>query len=290
MIQNAIELWHGFGAETKAAIVGGGSTIFAAAVGALAIILQIRHQGNLTRSSIKEGERRRIKAKMYQEVVDACAEFSEAQGALVAAIMSAAGELKIAAEMNAEGLPSPVPRARIMPLSAMCSEYQSAVHTFLAIIGQSKFVDPRIDIFATAFSCESDGVRESFHQEFFPFTMRLLPVDRPDGQGIAPYQPPTLDQAAVAWRLAGKVVGHVHNATGYALDLSVEMQNLLVADLFGTKVEHRVPVDPAIKVIRLEDFEELDRYFRDDTEWGRRLAAQREALISAAGERPTVET
>lgn len=161
-----------------------------------------------------------------------------------------------------------------MILNEQCSAYQTAIIRMLSLIGQSKFIDPRMDIFGTAFACESEAVRDTFSREFFPFVMRLLPVDRPGGQEIFPYQPPTIFQAEQTRMLADRIRDHVSNSVGYAVDFSVEMQNLLLADLFGSSVPRREPIDPEIKVIRLDQWEELNRHFRDDTEWGRQIAAR----------------
>ncbi len=288
LIDTILTTWHGFGAETKGAAIGAVATILAAGLGALAIVLQIRRQGRLNRESIEENERRRLKSEMYEEVVDVCSAFSEVQGTFTGALMLVSQELNLAAMMHDDGRPSPLPRTRIMALNEHCSAYQTAIIRMLALIGQRKFVDPRLDIFATAFSCESEAVRDVFTRELFPFATRLLPVDRPDGAGIFPYQPPTMFQAQQVQALVERVRDHLHNSVGYALDFSVEMQNLLVGDLFDHAVPRREPIDPAIKVIRLDQADELDRYFREDTGWGKEIASRHGALRAAAAERGSV--
>lgn len=282
MFAYLMSVWHGFGPETKAAFIQGVATIIAAAAGAAVVMRQIKAQAQSNQANIAENERRRLKAKMYDDVVRICDEFSEAQGAFVGALMLASQEIQIAALTHSEGQPSPIPRSRIMVLNEQCSSYQTAVIRMLSLIGQSKFIDPRMDIFGTAFSCESEAVRDAFSREFFPFVMRLLPVDRPGGQEIFPYQPPTIFQAEQTSMLADRIRDHVSNSVGYAVDFSVEMQNLLLADLFGNTVPIREPIDPNIKVIRLDQWEELDRHFREDTDWGKQIAARHRQLRNGA--------
>lgn len=285
MVENILGLWSGLGAETKAALIGAAATILAASLGAIAIVLQLRRQGRLNRESIEENERRRLKSEMYEEVVHVYNGFSEMQGTFIGALVLASQELNLAAAMHNDGQPFPLPRTRIMALNEQCSDYQTAVIRMLALIGQRKFIDPRMDIFATAFSVESEAVRNVFTRELFPFAMRLLPFENPDGSGTLPYQPPTIFQAQQVHMLVERVRDHVHNSGGYALDFSIEMQNLLVGDLFGHVVPRREPIDPGIKVIRLDQADELDRYFHEDTDWGREIASRHGALRAAAVEK-----
>ncbi len=62
----------------------------------------------------------------------------------------------------------------------------------------------------------------------------------------------------------------------YVTDFQVEMQNLLLADLFGHKADHRKPIDPRKFVVRLDQRDALMQRFQDDTDWGRLEQASNE--------------
>jgi hypothetical protein len=58
----------------------------------------------------------------------------------------------------------------------------------------------------------------------------------------------------------------------YAEDFLVELQNILLGDLFGYSVSHRAPIDPNSRVVSLANFDELEGWFNNSTPWGRHCA------------------
>ena len=96
----------------------------------------------------------------------------------------------------------------------------------------------------------------------------LLPGEPAPAEQQA-YNPPTPEDADELHSMAMAIVDDLSNVAAYVEDFSVEMQNLLVADLFGSRVEHRRPIDPSYRVITLRDAAPLERYFLEETEWGR---------------------
>src|SRR3546814_18159482 len=70
-----------------------------------------------------------------------------------------------------------------------------------------------------------------------------------------------------------EVVDALNDLIAYGHDLQVELQNHLLGDLFETAVEHRQPIDPKCKVVKLADSEALKQHFWDATAWGRSCKA-----------------
>src|SRR3546814_15765229 len=62
-----------------------------------------------------------------------------------------------------------------------------------------------------------------------------------------------------------EVVDALNDLIAYGHDLQVELQNHLLGDLFETAVEHRQPIDPKCKVVKLADSEALKQHFWDAT-------------------------
>ncbi len=55
----------------------------------------------------------------------------------------------------------------------------------------------------------------------------------------------------------------------YIHDFQVEMQNLLLGELFKQKLPPREPIDPNLVVVQFERYKELAEYFERETAWGR---------------------
>lgn len=274
MIEHFLLSWEGLGPETKAAAIGGASTLLAAVVGAIVIFFQIGRQGKLNRESVAENERRRLKSKMYEEVEAACDALADAHSVYQSKLLIATQELQLAAYTHRDGRNYSIPRARIMELVDLNGKFQAALIGLIFLIERRQFIAPNILVFRSALNAAAYGASETFHKKLFPSGMTMFPADRPDGEGIYPYIPPTPDDADALHSLALTVIGHLHDVIAYAEDFSVEMQNLLVADLFGTTVLHRRPIDPNIRVVKIEDTSELEHYFNEETEWGRWAAAE----------------
>lgn len=98
-----------------------------------------------------------------------------------------------------------------------------------------------------------------------------MPTQAPDGT-MFDYTPPPIDSAAKVKHLCDTACELLVDATSYTEDYTVELQNALLGDLFGTRVPHRVPLDPQSKVITLDRAEELERFFETSTAWGKNMA------------------
>jgi len=101
--------------------------------------------------------------------------------------------------------------------------------------------------------------------------MTSIPAQLPDGS-IFPYTPPSVQHAAVIKQLCERFIAALDDAVMFTEDFLVELQNALLGDLFAKQVAHRKPLDPAKKVITLDDADELDRWFAASTDWGREMA------------------
>ena len=249
--------------------ISAGATLVAALIGVGAIVWQIGRQGDLNRKSIGDAESRRLKSRMYEEVEVACAAGSDAAAAFPSGLLGATQQIQMAAYAHRDGENVPIPRARIMELSGLKSELGLATIGLIDLIERRQFIDPRVLIFRSALQSALHDIQKKYDTQFFRAGMIGLPVDLPDGSGTYPYGPLTPDLADSLQKLSFGIVEHVHDVTMYAADFSVEAQNLLVADLFGSRVEHRKPIDPRRRVITLDAYEELERHFLEHTDWGR---------------------
>jgi hypothetical protein len=107
--------------------------------------------------------------------------------------------------------------------------------------------------------------------DFVVYDMASIPAQLPDGSAF-PYTPPSVQHASVIKQLCERFIGALDDAVMYTEDFLVELQNALLSDLFEKKVAHRIPLDPAKKVITLEQADELESWFAESTDWGREMA------------------
>lgn len=257
--------WHGFGTETKAALIGAASTFLTAIIGFGALFYQIRSQGKQSRESVVENERRRLKAAMYEDAVSICRELADSSIDLSTKLRTMMMEIELAAHARLE---IQLPVARFPMLVELYGSFLEATLRFIFLVENRRFIDPRILVFRTAMSTVLHDTRELMFSKFVEHVMPILPVQGPDGT-LLPYNSPSIQSAATVRVLSEAFIDLLDDATAYAGDFLVEMQNALLGDLFGRKVSHRVPLDPQKRVVTLENAAELEKWFEVNTEWGR---------------------
>jgi hypothetical protein len=126
MMSDLLGLWHGFGPETKAALIGAASSVGVAGIGIVGLISQLRKQGIQNRENVAEVERRRIKAQMYEEAERVCAKFADTSGEFVAKMISSGQEILMASRAHASNASYAKPSARLMLLSELKTNLETA--------------------------------------------------------------------------------------------------------------------------------------------------------------------
>ncbi|PXA84556.1 hypothetical protein DMC47_39960 [Nostoc sp. 3335mG] len=268
MIGRLVEWWTALDVEIQSAMIGAGATILTVLGGLCLLIIQLRSQASQTREAIQEGERRKLKAEMFAEGAAAARSLVDQAIELQTAIRSMTDELLLASAAGAANLGFPTPKARFLSLLRKHEEFSDAALRFIFLVENRRFIDTRIIVFRSAISDVLDSLRNAIFREFSQHIMPLLPVDAVDGSTF-PYTPPKQDSVRQAISVAKPAIQALDDAIAYGQDFTVELQNRLLGDLFGSAVEHRVPLDPASKVISLDHFDELERYFHEETPSGR---------------------
>ncbi|WP_408589707.1 hypothetical protein [Novosphingobium sp.] len=261
-------LWSGFGAEIKAAMIGAASTVSVGIIGFGGLILQMRSQSKQSRDAIAENERRRLKAAMYEDAVSVCRDLADNAIELANALRMMMLQVGYAAQAHQNGQQYDMPTARYPVLLEKYGQFSDAAMRFVFLVENRRVVDPRILIFRTAISVVLHDTNRLMYSEFVVNVMTSIPVQLPDGS-ICPYTPPSVQHAEVITQLCERFIAAIDDAVMYTDDVLVEFQNALLGDLFANQVSHRKPLDPAKKVIRLDEAAELDRWFAASTDWGR---------------------
>jgi len=264
--QEIYQIWSGFGAETKSALLNGVFTLLAAFFGVWAIIHQIRSQARESRSSLKENERLKLKAEMFEESVLLSRSVSDNAIALSTKLRTFSYDILMAStnfalDGNAEKI-----KGTIDGLFDRYSSFSNGAISFVYHVEKYRIIDPRILIFRTAVNAILHDCGEH-HSRFFTKIMPLMPQG-PPASGITTVSPDLKGQAEL-W--ANEFLESLNDIVAYIEDYLIEMQNLLLGDLFEKDLEHREPLDPNSKVVCLEKFEDLTTWFEDNTEWGKML-------------------
>jgi len=278
-------LWTAMDSTLRAGFVQAAAALFAAIFGFGGVIITIIMQGRQSRRAVAENERRRIRAAMYEDAVGICRELADTSIELSNALRMMALQLLAASQAAEHGQQITLPDARFPALLASYGRFSDATIKAIILIETRRIVDPRLIVFRSALSVVLHDTRKIVHGEFAAWVMPNIPTDNPAG-GVFPYQAPTTVRAGQISQLCQRVIDSLGDATAYSEDLLVELQNLLLGDLFKSPVPARTPIDRAKRAVTLAQSEELEGWFRTTTDWGRELNRIEAEAIANFAPRP----
>lgn len=255
----------------QAALVGAAGTFATAVLALLGLRLQLLSQAKQSREAIAENERRKLKAAMYDDAVSVSRALSDAIIDFSTFLRTMAVQVGYAAEAGANGQPYPLPSARVPTLMALYDKFTEETLRFIFLVEERQFIDPRILVFRSAMNVVLHSTRQIMYFEFAQATMLGLPRESPNGETM-PYTAPNPERAAIIISNCDRLQSSLGSASSYTEDFLVEMQNRLLGDLFGHKIQHRKPIDPDSKVIMLDRAQEMEEWINNSTDWGKHCA------------------
>lgn len=259
-------------------LIGHGLTLIGIIVGVVIVAWQ---QGRQHRSSLKlqrDNAREELKLKIYEIL-------NERVKQLGHCIMSASTyafmiplSIKSYQRQLTYGIAVPQPKERALELNSLHNEAVASLIRVLEEFEAWSIAFPGFKLFQAALNSANHDAREAFNQ-LFPSLLRSLPVDPPDDAPPnmpRPLAGPIIDEKQLQDLevLIGKYKKTMDVMVSYVIDLRVEAQNNLLSGLFEHRVSGREPLDPTMKVISTspEKANELMKYFKEETAWGKKMA------------------
>lgn len=281
-----IECWNALDVQIKAAIIGAITTVLAAGVAATVVFHQIGRQVHGAIHQNRRNEALKLKLQVYEEIVEICRNATLADVSLGAFVHMLPTILNTARQLRQTQLTS---RYRT---SVLIDAQDDATATLVAVISWIErwgIVDPRIDVFWWAINSAKHDIAEAC-RTYVQRAMTVLPREAPPGYpgegDQLPWVPPDEQVTSELERLGEPILEALNTSGWYIFDLQLEMQNLLLGELFENQVVAREPIDPRFRAIRLDQRDELVRYFREESAWGRLKASLEEAAAQRSEETP----
>jgi hypothetical protein len=209
-----------------------------------------------------------MKAAMYEESSEICNDLTNKNIEYTTRLRLAATQILGAARIG--DLVASSMSSMIAPdsINKAFSECHEAAVRFVVLIERRQIIDPKILVFRTVMNATLHDMRESFQKDVMQVAWRILPSFSPDGRQNR-YTPLSEKDAQ---RLHEKLMDMADQASDigrHIEDFLVEMQNLLLGDLFGHQVAHRTPLDPRYPVTTLATAAEIERRVMLESNWGK---------------------
>lgn len=237
------------------AFIGAGVALVVAAVAAVVAVYQITKQARMG-----------LKVELYREVLAAIGTQGEAESELSTKLGVLSSLIALWLRRDEFGGNRPNPSTSWAELHDLSFKAQTEGAELMCLIEKWLIVDPRLDIFKLAFGSALHDMRQAWG----PLSSALGAVVPVVPGGPFPAEAP--DNTLEAVRAAIQQFLDALSKLGvWAADFQLEMQCLLLSDLFDNQPMHRVPLDPQFFVVRLDQYDVLKGYFLKQTAWGREM-------------------
>jgi len=215
---------------------------------------------------ITKQARMSLKVELYREIIDAIEKQSDAERELSTKLRIVNSLISVWLQPQQFGGFLPAPNTSWAELNGLYYRSQSEGADLMILLEKWQIVDPRLELFRLAFGAALHDIRIAWE----PLSQSVGSVVPPIPGAPTPPMPPgeVLERVRTA---SESFLDAVAKLSSWAADFQVEMQVLLLSDLFPNSVTHRKPLDPDYFVVRLDRFEEQKRHFLNETAWGREM-------------------
>jgi hypothetical protein len=274
--------WTVLDLQIQSAFVGALATIGVAMAGFGALYYQIGRQGRDAIEQSRQNEAMRLKLQFYDQMLQTVKAANDATIEHINFLHLYLYQIRLCAASEAGGYNWTPPTSRFSKYRELIIETKNRIIELSMLMENCRIVDRRISIFNTAMSYGIDAIN-SANAGFPDILMISMPQDvetPPDNWRI-----PVGERLDAIEKRVEREIYAVSLTSAWVGDFQVEMQNLLLGDLFPTRIPRRDPPDPEQFTIRLDRNVEIEKWFRS-SEWGRKGEANEAAAWARFGTTP----
>ncbi len=149
----------------------------------------------------------------------------------------------------------------------------NCVNKLMLVIEQYEIIKPEIRIFITALNATVYDIYKPFnalHSEACKFIPIDIKYENVNQINFIKRPLPNIDELKKIERLAKNYNSVLLNIATVVYDLRIEIQNVLLGNLFKKKLNSREPGDPKYIVVKTDkkSLKKLKKYFYEKTSWG----------------------
>lgn len=253
--------------------------IVVAVLGVLAILWQIKNQNKLSLKQHIDTTKAQLRLDAYREFQKIFTEFSASQKVSVDIRL-----MRVGFQTQLEGRQQNIP---VTPLQYREPKFRNALNQLtnnaidlVFFLERHAPLLPGFEVFKLALGAAISDVNRNY-VKFQAVLLRWLPIENPN-YGIQIdalqflYLPIITAKAQEEFQVEmDPILKSIGQLECWASDLSIDIQNHLLGDYADHKVAHRIPIDPDYLVVTSnpQSCEELTRYFKEETEYGRSSSA-----------------
>jgi hypothetical protein len=258
-----IDFWNHFDIATRGALIGAIATAAASFLALLGVGWQIARQAKIAIEQNRDSERLKLKLSIYETITLKSQEALNSSNSFQGYMNVFNAQARVAHGAIAGGEDYLVPAADVMVLIQKKVAATQKMTELRQLISRWMIVDPRLDLFALGLEVASNDLDWAY-EKYQKLAFLIMPAPHNAGASaeFVKWQPPS-DEAI---RLLDVVSKEMQDAwltqLAFVQDFQLEMQNLLLKDLFNRRLPPRTPDDPKAIVLRMDFYDELKALLR----------------------------
>ncbi len=245
-------------------------TIIGITVSAAMLLFQSYWQNRSNLTLQKENIREDIKRKFHAEIEEAISKASAASSKMTTTLLDVYWIQYPSIKKSLEdGFPLGF-RTKIEDVMNCRKINSNAAIDVILMIEKYEIINPKINIFKTAINVALDGMWEHY-EKLQSELITFLPSTASEEKKI--FHPlPSLEKMHDFKKTIDLFLEANSHLSNWLGDFRIEVQNLLLGDLFKNKVPYRNPIDKKWMVVTTEkgNVKKLNDYFENETAWGKR--------------------
>ncbi|TBZ89999.1 hypothetical protein E0H53_09510 [Rhizobium leguminosarum bv. viciae] len=256
----------------QAAVITATATCLSALIGFTAVFIQIGRQGrNAIKANTKNEELKR-KVEIYERMLEATRTAAVAALDVTGYLGRFRSSLDLRDVFPQWGKMHP-PAERYVEYQGLYNEASTGFIGVITVIESWHIIEPKLDVFSLAISAGLDELRKTDRAP--NLIMKAMPFP---GHESSWAMPDAVERKALE-ELIDQKTFEINRLSAWVADFQVEMQVLLLGDLFLKPIVRRNPPDPKQFCISLDRYEEVKRKLHafDFIRRGEELDAQQRA-------------
>ncbi|MBI3451839.1 MAG: hypothetical protein HY057_03225 [Rhodospirillales bacterium] len=275
--------------DIQVAIIGVVVTVTSAVLGALVVVWQIGKQARYAIAQNRHNEALKLKLEIYKEIVAVCRDTSRACNDLSAYGPRFYAEVELSSKMKSdEGRSFFVPKEPIPVLRNRNIVLAQKLIEIMGLAERWQIIDPRIEVIIKATLAAKYDI-DNAYKKYEAIVFKIMPLEpRKSKPNVTEFywKTPNEDTIAQLKNIGDRLVNALLDFLGYIYDFQVEMQNLLLGELFQHKLPAREPLGHDSIVIRLDRYKELMEYFDQKSAYGRDISRIEKKIVSGNAQQP----
>jgi hypothetical protein len=262
-----LNLWiQQFDPSVRPGVVTGIATLFAAFLGFSGVILTIRQQGKNAIRQNKVTEAVKLKVQIYREALETSQRAASSVSDLTSFLRTFQMALSFSRGAKDANVAITPPKARFPDYLALHNKATAAIIEVVLTIESWFIIEPKLDVFRSVISMGLDAVNRLDLKNPNPM-MYGMPTPGLENA----WEVPTAAVHATIKQRVDDELYQVERLAAWISDFQVEMQILLLGELFPNAPPRRDPPDPDQFCVRLDRYDEIEQIVAR-TEWGQRRA------------------